>query len=151
MKGKEIMTIINRIHDIKQLKICLDIIHKSFKTVAQDFNLTKENCPGHTSFMTIDKLENQFKENKPMFLYTKENEFVGYFSLGKNNEKSYELDNLAVLPDYRHFGNGKEMVNYAITYVSNTYNPVSCLTNFLRNLEESRLLRIFHFRSFEDP
>ena len=35
----------------EQLPICLDIIHKSFQTVADDLHLTRENCPGHTAFM----------------------------------------------------------------------------------------------------
>lgn len=97
---------IHRITDIEQLHACLDIIHKSFKTVAEDYNLTSENCPSHTSFMTIDKLIYQFKENIAMFIYTREVESVGYFSLGKNNDKSYKLYNLAVLPNYRHLGIG---------------------------------------------
>gem|GEM_PF-6140378 len=28
-----------------QLNTCLDIIHKSFQTVADEMGLTKENCP----------------------------------------------------------------------------------------------------------
>lgn len=45
----------------EQLNTCLDIIHKSFQTVADDMNLTKENCPSHTAFMPLEKLQNQFK------------------------------------------------------------------------------------------
>ena len=44
----------------EQLNTCLDIIHKSFQTVADDMNLTKENCPSHTAFMPLEKLQNQF-------------------------------------------------------------------------------------------
>lgn len=40
----------------EQLPICLDIIHKSFQTVAEDLHLTRENCPGHTAFMPPEKL-----------------------------------------------------------------------------------------------
>lgn len=36
-----------------QLPECMDIIHKSFATVANEFGLTKENCPMHTSFMKL--------------------------------------------------------------------------------------------------
>ena len=32
------------------------------------------------------------------------------------NDDSVELNNLAVLPEYRHLGIGKELVDYAITY-----------------------------------
>ena len=44
----------------EQLPICLDIIHKSFQTVAEDLHLTRENCPGHTAFMPPEKLRAAF-------------------------------------------------------------------------------------------
>ena len=91
----------------EQLNTCLDIIHKSFQTVADDMNLTKENCPSHTAFMPLEKLQNQFKNGNPMFLYEYNNAIVGYFSLSLNDGIA-ELNNLSVLPEYRHLGIGKE-------------------------------------------
>ena len=61
---------IKRIDSMEQLPVCLEIIHKSFKTVADKFNFTKENCPRHTSFMPIEKLEEQYKNGFKMFLYS---------------------------------------------------------------------------------
>ena len=63
----------------EQLNTCLDIIHKSFQTVADDMNLTKENCPSHTAFMRLRKLQNQFENGNSMFLYEYVNAPVGYF------------------------------------------------------------------------
>ncbi len=100
----------------EQLNICLDIIHKSFITVADEFGLTEENCPNHTAFMPIDKLIRQYESGTNMFLYQHNEEYVGYFSLVDNVE-SVELNNLSVLPEYRHLGIGKEMVEYAKEYV----------------------------------
>lgn len=108
-----------RVESKEQLNICLDIIHKSFKTVADELNLTKDNCPSHTAFMPIEKLISQFDNDTPMFLYQLNDSFVGYFSLSVNDD-SVELNNLAVLPEYRHLGIGKELVDYAITYSKNT-------------------------------
>lgn len=42
-----------------ELHECLDVIHQSFRTVADQFGLTKENCPKHTSFMPVSFLETQ--------------------------------------------------------------------------------------------
>lgn len=108
-----------RIESKEQLNICLDIIHKSFQTVADELNLTKDNCPSHTAFIPIEKLISQFENNTPMFLYQYNGNFVGYFSLSVNDD-SVELNNLAVLPAYRHLGIGKELVDYAIAYSKNT-------------------------------
>lgn len=102
-----------------QLDTCLNIIHKSFQTVADDMNLTKENCPSHTAFMPLEKLQNQFENGNPMFLYEYNNKFIGYFSLSIN-DNSVELNNLSVLPEYRHIGIGKKIINYAVDYSKNT-------------------------------
>lgn len=102
-----------------QLNICLEIIRNSFITVAEEFGLTENNCPSHTAFMTIDKLEKQFNDGRPMFLLYCDNTPVGYFSLAKCSDEVWELNNLAVLPEYRHLGYGKAMVDYAVETVEN--------------------------------
>lgn len=103
----------------EQLKVCLDIIHKSFQTVADDMKLTKENCPSHTAFMSLKILQNQYKNGNPMFLYEFSNVPVGYFLLSINDDIA-ELNNLSVLPEYRHLNIGKELVNHAVDYTKNT-------------------------------
>lgn len=110
---------IKQVEDKEQLNICLDIIHRSFATVADEFGMTENNCSSHTAFMTIDKLEKQFDEDRPMFLFYQSEIPIGYFSLAKCNDSEWELNNLAVLPEYRHLGIGKAMVDYAIAIVKN--------------------------------
>lgn len=103
----------------EQLNICLEIIRSSFITVAVEFGLTESNCPSHTAFITMDKLEKQYDDGRPMFLFYQEDIPVGYFSLAKYNDDEWELNNLAVLSEYRRLGIGKTMVDYAITTVKN--------------------------------
>lgn len=67
------------VQDKSILPVALEIIHKSFGTVAENFNLTKENCPGHTAFMTLDKLQNSFKSGNQVFLYYSGSIPVGFF------------------------------------------------------------------------
>ena len=107
-----------QVTSIKQLDICLDIIHKSFQTVADEFNLTTENCPNHTAFMPIEKLITKFENNAPMFLFKYNDCYAGYLSLSVS-ENNVELNNLAVLPEYRHLGIGRELVNYVLAYSKN--------------------------------
>lgn len=99
----------------EQLEACLSIIRESFKTVADDFNLTKDNCPSHTTFMPLEKLQMQYEEDRAMFFYEKDGAKVGYFSLKENGDTA-ELDNLAVLPSCRHLGIGKTMIEFAKEY-----------------------------------
>ena len=108
---------IKQVENKEQLNICLDIIRSSFITVAEEFCLTKNNCPSHTAFITIDKLKKQFADGRPMFLFYQGDIPVGYFSLAKCSDEEWELNNLAVLPEYRHLGIGKTIVDYAVAMV----------------------------------
>lgn len=110
---------IRQVKNKEQLNICLKIIRSSFITVAEEFSLTENNCPSHTAFMTFDKLEMQFDNDRPMFLFYQDANPVGYFSLAKCSNEEWELNNLAVLPKYRHLGIGKEMIDYAVKMVKN--------------------------------
>lgn len=126
----------------EQLNVCLDIIRRSFMTVAEDFGLTESNCPSHTAFMTIDKLEKQFNDGKPMYLFYQDDIPVGYFSLLKCRDEEWELNNLAVLPEHRHLGIGKAMVDYAVATVKNYGgNKIS-----IGIIEENILLRNWYLK-----
>ena len=108
-----------QVENKEQLNICLEIIRSSFLTVAEEFGLTENNCPSHTAFMTIDKLQKQFDDGRPMFIFYQDDIPVGYFSLVRCRDEEWELNNLAVLPEHRHLGIGKEMVDYAVAMVKN--------------------------------
>lgn len=126
-----------KVNSESQLNICIDIIHKSFKTVADNMNLTPENCPGHTAFMPIQRLQSQFKHGVKMFLYKYNNVFVGYFSLSVEKNE-VELNNLSVLPEYRHRGIGKELINYAMDYSKRTLGASKIK---IRIIEENIILK----------
>ena len=69
--------------------------------------------------MSFDKLEKQLGDGRPMFLFYQDAVPIGYFSLAKCSDEEWELNNLAVLPEYRHLGIGKVMVDYAVATVKN--------------------------------
>lgn len=133
---------ITKVNSSEQLNICLDIIHKSFQTVADELNLTREACPSHMAFMPISKLISQFYNDTPMFLYRYNGYFVGYFSLSVNDD-SVELNNLAVLPEYRNLGIGKELVDYAITYSKNVLGANKIKIGIV---EENTVLKEWYIR-----
>ena len=127
---------ISKIDDIRKLSICLDIIHKSFATVAKEFNFTKENCPRHTSFMPLEKLEEQFNTGYQMFLYSYNNNYAGFFSV-HIDDNFLELNTLAVLPEYRHNGIGKQIIDFSKKYA----NEHNCGTIKISIIEENTKLR----------
>lgn len=98
---------------------CLYVIRKSFATVAAEFGLTEENCPRHTSFMKLSKLEARFAGGARMFALRKQNSIVGFVLLRALDGGAYELDHLAVLPEHRHKGYGKLLLDYCKNNVGN--------------------------------
>ncbi len=103
--------------DENMLPDCLDVIKKSFLTVAVDFGLTKENCPTNGAFMTLDMLHNDFAKNHLMFAKYSAEKIVGFMQLSKQDTDMYELKKLAVLPQSRHKGYGRELLSFAKSQV----------------------------------
>ena len=97
----------------EELCECLEVIHQSFRTVADEFGLTKENCPKHTAFLPLCFLETQAEWGWHMYGLYAEEMMIGYFSLSQENDGAYELHNLAVLPKYRHLGYGGRMLDFS--------------------------------------
>lgn len=89
------------------------MIHRSFATVAAEFNLTRENYPKHTSFIPLEYLQAQKSWGWMQFCIYEDCKMVGYASLSKEDEDTYKLHNLSVLPEYRHKGYGELLIDYA--------------------------------------
>ncbi len=111
----------------KELSTSAAVIRRSFKTVADEFGLTRENCPGHTAFLTAKSLRNERDHGLKCFGLFSGQQQVGFVgvegyqtdalvSLGPG-ENRYWLEKLAVLPSRRHEGYGEKLVDLAIQYV----------------------------------
>ena len=123
--------------DKNELQECVYVIHQSFRTVAEQFGLTKENCPKHTSFIPLSFLETQKNWGWHMFGLYAGKKIIGYMSLSKESDDVYELHNLAVLPEYRHKGFGKLLLDYA----KDTVKSLGGSTIKISIIEESTALK----------
>lgn len=103
----------NEIHN------CVEVICKSFMTVADEFGFTVENAPRFTAFATTDErlIYQMEQEHRLMFAYYEDSEMVGYYSLFKQNEEECELNNLCVLVEYRHRKIGEQLLKHAFAEV----------------------------------
>ena len=113
---KEALPDIIRRVSIEEIPECVNVIRKAFKTVADELGFTEENAPRFTAFATEEKrLWYQFcVEKKPMFVFMHKGSIAGYYSLAMLENGNVELNNLSVLPEYRHLGIGEKLVNDAI-------------------------------------
>lgn len=100
-----------------EIQNCVEVICKSFMTVADEFGFTIENAPRFTAFATTEErlLYQYEKEQRLMFACYENDKMVGYYSLLKQNEGECELNNLCVLEEYRHKKIGEQLLEHAFS------------------------------------
>lgn len=102
--------------DKRNISECVRVIRQSFLTVANEFGFTPKNAPRFTAFATTeDRLLYQLEqERRPMYAYFDDlGRIIGYYSLTYQAENKCELNNLCVLPQYRHHRIGETLLNDA--------------------------------------
>ena len=100
--------------ETEEIDRCVQVIRDSFFTVAEEFGITEENAPRFTAFATTrERLMWQQKEGRPMYVWEEEGQIAGYYSLHLQGEQRCELNNLCVLPAYRHRQIGERLPEHA--------------------------------------
>jgi len=98
--------------------LAAEIIRTSFATVAEDLGLTEVNCPRYVGFVTTaDRLQTHNDWGWWIYGLYEGGQIVGYVSISKEADLTYEIHNLAVLPEYRHKGYGKQLLDYCVIKV----------------------------------
>lgn len=118
---------------------CIKVICDSFITVADEFGFTAENAPRFTAFATSeDRLYwHLLEEHRPMYAFYCDGAIVGYYSLLLRENNECELNNLCVLPSYRHKGIGKELLLHAFTIA----RQMDCSKMNIGIVEENAVLK----------
>jgi GNAT superfamily N-acetyltransferase len=94
------------------------VIRESFKGVAAEFGLTKENCPTNPAFITTERLAALREKGVRFFgLYESERQ-IGFAAIEKADNAVFYLEKLAVLPEHRHKGYGKNLVDFVCQYTA---------------------------------
>lgn len=112
---------------VEHLPAYADVIRKSFATVARDFGLTQENCPGHKSFITNERLKSKFKDGYYPFGLCIGDKIIGFASLTALSNGTYEMNDVSVLPEYRHYGYGKMILDFCKAKVKSLVEVKSLL------------------------
>ena len=126
-KVRESDLLIREVTTDAELRKSARVIQRSFKTVADQFGLTRENCPTHTAFLTTNGLKEQKNSGLKCFgLFAGEKQ-VGFVGVEKYDPDTlvrldpgtvrFWLEKLAVLWSERHNGYGEKLVSFAIDYV----------------------------------
>ena len=123
----------------EEIPVCVDVIRKSFMTVADEFGFTEENAPLFVAFAVcddrlIDQLDSQ---HRLMFVYEDKGVICGYYSLLMQENNECELGSLSVLPEYRHKGYGRELLMHSLDQA----RKAGCKKLNLSIVEENQVLR----------
>lgn len=122
-----------------ELSECVGVIRESFKTVADELGFTVENAPRFTAFATTEERLNWHLsgEHRPMYAYYEDGRIVGYYSLLLQENQACELNNVCVLPAYRHKGIGEELLKHAFEIA----RELDCEKMNIGIVEENVMLR----------
>ena len=103
------------IREIKEQEMeeCAAVIRKGFLTVASEFGITEENVPTNGAFLKKERLEEERSKGHIMYAVVSEDRIIGYMQLERSTPELYFLQKLVVLPEYRHLGLGKALLDYA--------------------------------------
>lgn len=125
--------------DKKDIAECVKVIKESFITVANEFGFTIENAPRFTAFATTEERLNWhlLGERRPMYVFLDQGTIVGYYSLLLQDNNECELNNLCVVPAYRHNGIGRELLQHAFKVAQ----ELNCTKINIGIVEENTTLR----------
>ena len=132
------MSIIKEVSE-KDIAECVKVIKDSFITVANEFGFTSENASRFTAFATTEDrlLWHLFGEHRPMYAFYDNDTIVGYYSLLLQDNNECEINNLCVIPAYRHKGIGAELLSHAFR----TAKELNCNKINIGIVEENKVLR----------
>ena len=99
------------------LESSVAVIRRAFGTVAVEFGFTEQNAPRYTAFITLEKLEDLRNRGTVFWGLFEGEKQIGFVAVEKEKDNRYWMKRLAVLPEYRHGGSGRALVDTVIGYV----------------------------------
>jgi len=90
----------------------VDLLRRSFATVAERFGLTMENCPKNVAFYTEERFAEDLERGMQYYLLEDDGQICGCIALERAKPEMAYLGRLAVLPEQRHKGLGRALVHH---------------------------------------
>ncbi|MBO4705541.1 MAG: GNAT family N-acetyltransferase [Spirochaetaceae bacterium] len=126
--------------DKSNIAECVNVIRKSFQTVADEFGFTVENAPRFTAFATTEEwlfYQLEYEHRLMAAYFSDDGKIVGYYSLPFLENSECELNNLCVLPEFRHKKIGESLLADAVTRAKSK----NCTKMKIGIVEENKVLR----------
>lgn len=110
---------IRRIVSEDELNNSVNVLRDSFATVAEEYNLTRDNTPSNAAFIEYADLLKLKENGVNMFGAYMDEVQIGFFAIEKNEHERdlYYLGKLGVIPDQRHKGFGRQMLEFVFNEI----------------------------------
>ena len=99
----------------KDIEILVETIQKSFRDMAERFDLTPENALRHPSNCRAEWIKADMERGVIYFALENEGRIAGCVACEQASEKICYLERLAVLPEQRKRGFGRALVNRVLS------------------------------------
>ncbi len=108
-----------RLADSTDIPILSALIRTSFRSVAERFALTPENCPKHPSNCTDGWIQGDIERGVTYYILEHRGVPAGCVALEKAGSDLFYLERLAVLPEERQRGFGRTLVEHVLAEARN--------------------------------
>ena len=131
--------------DKSNIAECVNVIRKSFQTVADEFGFTPDNAPRFTAFATTEEwlvyqLEIEHRLMAAYFDDDGDNRILGYYSIQFLENHECELNNLCMLPEARHKKIGEALLEDAVARAKSN----DCTKIKISIVEDNTVLRCWY-------
>ena len=91
------------------------VLREANATIAKELKLTPENAPTHPAFISTERFKEQFTHGKEFYVAELKGQIVGLVGIEKApaEHATFYIERLAVLPEFRHQGIGKYLMDCA--------------------------------------
>ena len=101
----------------RETKRLAEVIQNSFITVANDFNITKENAPTNPAFITLKDIKKLQKKGVVFLGFYIDDKLIGCIAVENANSGIFYIEKLCVLPEFRNKGYGEKLIISASKFV----------------------------------
>lgn len=100
--------------DSNDTSLLAGLVRECFQDVAGRFGLTLENCPKHPSFCTDEWIKRDLARGANYYILENDVMALGCVAIEKAGSDLCYLERLGVLPEARHQGYGRGLVDHII-------------------------------------
>jgi GNAT superfamily N-acetyltransferase len=92
------------------------LIRHSYRTVADEMGITPENAARYTAFITAEKLGEERDAGSVFYGLFLDGTQAGFVAVQRDEDESWHMRRLAVLPAYRNQGLGRRLIERAVAH-----------------------------------